>query len=237
MTRFQPHLWSPQAVNHHPAGRWQSQHLDPISPLPSSSPPSQELPGGLSPNPTLSPAAPGCRDPSFLGSRPGAQRQMPPRVPLAALQGGTVPKDGGAGAPAGKQDTGCPFWGHVPSYMSQPGAALTWGSGTRLMTSYRPRRGCVTFPNSARPCWGAVWRTHRPSFQLCPHAQRGSLISGYPLPTPASPDLTPEVTMAPVLKALSQGQRLGTACACVCICAPGVALGSALLSLVLNCPL
>lgn len=186
-TRFQPHLWSPQAVNHHPAGRWQSQHLDPISPLPSSSPLSQELPGGLSPNPTLSPAAPGCRDPSFPGSRPGAQCQMPPRVPLAAPQGSTVPKDGGAGAPAGKQDIGCPFWGHVPSYMSQPGAALTWGSGTRLMTSYRPRRGCVTFPNSAHPCWGAVRRTHRPQLPALSSCPAGQPYLWVPPPHPSQP--------------------------------------------------
>ena len=104
------------------------------------------------------------------------------------------------------------------------GAGLTWGSGTWLRTSCQPWSGCVAFRSAACPCCSAVWRC----CQLCPHAWGGSPISECPSPTPASPDLTPEVIMVPAPTAPFHGPRdrkggfgrcaLGTTRVCVCVC-------------------
>lgn len=91
---------------------------------------------------------------------------------------------------------------------------LTWGSGTSPMTPCQPRCGCVAFPHAACPCRGVARGTHRPQPPALSSCPGGSPISGHLLPSPTSPDLTPEVTMVPVSTSRDSGVGADTASQC-----------------------
>lgn len=119
------------------------------------------------------------RDSSFLGSGPGLSPQMRPGGAPRCPAGRCSPERRGSQGTCGKQGMGRPLLG---SHVSQPGAGLPWGSGTWLMTSYQPWCRSATFPNAARPCWGAFGEPTGPRRELCPGW--GSPISGCPPPPP-----------------------------------------------------
>ena len=146
-------------------------------------------------------------------SSPPSQGDRSCRTPLSSAQGlGVSPLLPCRGWSPGRPLGGPLLGSHVPL----PGAGLTWGSGTWLRRSCRPWCGCVAFLNAARPCWGAASSVLMPG---------GAVLSlGMPSATPASPDLTPEVTKVPAPSTPFQEQCcgiehcvLGTACVRVCV--------------------
>lgn len=112
-------------------------------------------------------------------------------------------------------------WGSPPGLPRAP--AWRWadlGLWNRLKRSCRPWCGCVAFLNAARLCWGAVGGAA--SSVLVPGGAVLSLDT--PSATPASPDLTTEVTNVAAPSTPLQEQCcgiehrvLGTACARVCV--------------------